>query len=104
MLAEVILPVGLFGLLTGMLWVGAHGLYPKLYQYLVALPVLVLIAVRPRCLIEIAGSPVVRWVLAFFGLVLLSLFWAQPEDDFMSLARRPFMLALVFLAANEVFS
>lgn len=103
-LAEIVLPVGLFALLTGMLWVGEHRLYPKIYQFLVALPVLVLIATRPRCVVEIADSPIVRWVLVFFGVVLLSLLWAHPEDDLPSLARRPFMVILVFLAANEVFA
>ncbi len=67
-IAEVVLPVGMLALLTGMLWVGEHGLYPKLFQYLVALPVLLLIAVRPRCVVELADSLVVRWVLVFFGV------------------------------------
>ncbi len=103
-IAEVVLPVGMLALLTGMLWVGEHGLYPKLFQYLVALPVLLLIAVRPRCVVELADSLVVRWVLVFFGVTLISLLWSHPEDAPLSLVRRPFMILLVFLAANEIAS
>lgn len=97
-----VLPVGLLALLTGMFWIGEHGLYPKIYSYLVALPTIVLLLIQPRCVAALIDSSVGRVTLAFFGLVLLSLLWAQPEDGALSLMKRPLMIALVFLAAHEV--
>ncbi|MFT3848010.1 MAG: O-antigen ligase family protein [Propionivibrio sp.] len=94
--------MGLLALLTGMFWIGEHGNYPKVYQYFVALPTIFLILLYPHCIVEQLDSSVGRMVVAFFGLVLLSLFWAHPESGVLALLRRPVVVVLTFFAVHEV--
>ena len=101
-ISEIVLPLGLLALLTGLFWVGEHRLYPKIYLYFVLLPTFILVTLRPRCLAGLADTAVTRIVLVFFSLALLSLIWGQPEGDVSSLLRRPFVILFLFLAANEV--
>lgn len=101
-LTGVVLPVGLTALLTGMLWVGDAGHYPRIFMWLVALPAVVLIALRPGALRAVAESPVVAAFAAFAAYLLVSLLWATPERSVDSLIRRPLMVLVTFVAVHEV--
>jgi O-antigen ligase len=101
-LTGIVLPIGLVGLLTGMLWVGGVGYYPKIFVWLVALPALLLVAVRPGTLYALSESPVLAAITLFAIYILVSLLWATPEDDIESLIRRPLMVLVMFLAIHEV--
>jgi O-antigen ligase len=102
LIITVLLPVGLLALLTGMFWIGRHGLYPKIHLYLITLPTVLLVLLRPTCVADLVKSPIFCVALAFFGLVLSSLLWAQPESTVLSLMRRPLMIGLIFLATHQV--
>jgi O-antigen ligase len=97
-----ILPFGLFCLLTGLLWVGEGGRYHKVFLWLIAFPTLILLLVNHDTFRSIIRSPVLAVYLIFAGYILLSLFWASPEDSVGSLVRRPFLVLILFVAINEV--
>jgi O-antigen ligase len=101
-MAGIILPCGLVMLLTGMFWVGAHSLFPKIYSFGVALPTLVLILAQPTIVRSVLRSPTIALFLTFSVFLLISLAWASPEVSGASLATRPFLVLLLFIAIREV--
>jgi len=97
-LAEVILPLGLFLVLTGMLWTGDRKLYSQLFYVLVAFPICLLAILDRRLLRDALRIPTCLALIAFVGYVALSISWSGSEDDATSLIKRPFYILCLCLA------
>ena len=96
------LPVGLFCLLTGMFWIGDHGLYPKLFYWTVALPALLLFPIQRGNLKDILGSPVFVAYLPFACYTALTVFWSSSDGNAVDLIKRPLFVLLLFYAVFEL--
>ena len=95
------LPLGLFCLLTGMFWIGDHGLYSKLFYWTVALPALLLIPIRRGNVRNILRSPVFVAYLPFACYMALTVFWSASDDSAVDLIKRPLFVLLLFYAVFE---
>lgn len=101
-LVNKVFPVGVFVLLTGMLWIGDHGYYSKLFYWLVALPALLLICVQPASLRHMLCSPIVIAYIPFACFIALSIFWSASEDNAIDLLKRPLYVLLLFFTVFEL--
>lgn len=101
-LTNVVLPIGLFGLLTGMFWVGDRSLFHKLFYVTVAFPAAVALIVRPALVFDVLRSPVGWPFLAFSAFTLASLTWSGTDASAWSLAKRPLYVFLLLVAAVAV--
>ena len=97
-----VLPAGVFCMLVGMIVSSAHSVYPRLFQFAIAFPALVLIFLRPAALRDLLQSRIVVVFLAFAAYALLSLAWGRPADGIDSYLKRPVLVLLLFLAIIEL--
>lgn len=95
------LPAGLFCLLTGMFWIGDHGLYSKLFYWTVALPTLLLIPIRLGQLKNILSSRIFVAYLPFACYMALTVLWSASDDHAVDLAKRPLFVLLLYYALFE---
>jgi len=96
------LPAGLFCLLTGMFWIGDHGLYSKLFYWTVALPALLLIPIQRGQLKEILGSRVFVAYLPFAFYMALTVLWSATDNNAVDLMKRPLFVLLLYYALFEL--
>jgi O-antigen ligase len=101
-LVDKILPVGIFVLLTGMLWVGDHGYYSKLFYWFVVLPAVVLITIQPASLKHMLSSRIVVAYMLFACYMSLSIFWSTTGDAAIDLIKRPLYVLLLFFSVFEL--
>lgn len=95
-LVKVILPLGTFAFLTGMFWIVDHGLYSKLFYWLIALPSLLLLATQPRSVAHMFGSRIVIAYVLFACYMSLTIFWSGTSDNAIDLVKRPLYVFLFF--------
>ena len=96
------LPLGLFALLTGMIWSGDRGHYHQFFYWLLALPSFVLAASKRDVLAHLARSPIFLAFAAFGAYLSLSIAWSGTEDGVGSLLKRPLYVLLLFIAVVEL--
>ena len=101
-LVRIVLPVGIFALLTGLLWVGDRSLYPRMYYWLLALPALILIILNPLLLRRFSCSSFGLAFIPFAAYMLLSILWSANEDSAVELFKRPFLVVLLYVAVIEL--
>lgn len=101
-LVDKTFPVGVFAFLTGMFWIGEHGLFSKLFYWAVALPALSLIIVQPGTLRHLFGSRVFVAYLPFAFYMALTLLWSASDNSAADLIKRPFYVLLLFVAVFEL--
>ena len=95
-------PVGMFILLTGLLWIGDHGYYSKLFYWFLLLPTLLLVIVQPRSFMHMFGSRIVIAYLVFALYMSVSIFWSSPDDSVLSLIKHPLFSLLLFFSVFEL--
>lgn len=93
------LPLGWFALLTGMFWIGERRLYHTLYYVTLAAPTLLVLMLQPRWLGELKTVRLCHLFLLFAAYMLLSFLWSDSDVAWLSMAKRPAYIALVFAAA-----
>lgn len=98
-LTNVVFPIVTTAFLTGMFWIGDHGLYSKLFYWLIALPALLVLAIRPGSFLYAFDSRIVVAYVFFACYMSLTLFWSTTEDGVFDLIKRPLyvMLFLYFV-------
>ncbi len=101
-LVDVVFPVGIFALLTGLFWIGDHGWYPRLYYWTVVLPTVLLITVQPGVFGQLLHSPIFRAFIPFAAYAALTVFWSTGEDSMLDMMKRPLYVLLLFLAVFEL--
>ena len=101
-LDNLVLPIGLLCLLTGLFWVVDRSFFHKIFYYLVVLPTLLLFLARPRVLNELLSSWIVVAYLLFASYVVLTLCWSTSPVDVLSLAKRPFLVLFLFCLTFEL--
>jgi len=101
-LSDNVFPIGLFIVLTGMLWIGRHALYSKLFYWFLLLPALLRIAVQARSLRPMFDSRIVVATVAFACYMSSTLLWAAASDDAVSLLTRPIFVIILFYSVFEL--
>lgn len=101
-LTSRVLPLGLFALLTGLLWVGDRSAYHQLFYWLVVLPVIALAIARRDALVASLRSPIFLAFVAFAGYMAASIAWSGSEDGTLALLKRPLYVAVLFVACAEL--
>lgn len=101
-LGGYILPAGVFVLLSGLFWVQDRSNYHQLFYGLIALPAFMMVLLRPGLLRDVATSPVGLPFLAFASFTLLSILWSDTDSSALSLIKRPFYVALLFVGILAV--
>lgn len=101
-LVDKVFPVGIFVLLTGLLWIGDHGRYSKLFYWFLLLPALLLVIVQPRTFVRMFSSRIVIAYSIFSFYVLVSIFWSSPDDSVLSLVKHPLFALLLFFSVFEL--
>lgn len=96
------LPLGLLVLLTGLFWVWDRSDYHRLFYLLMAFPAGLALFARPALLDDLVRSPVCVPFLAFSAYILLSIAWSDTDAPALSLIKRPFYLALLFVGVMAV--
>lgn len=97
---DMVLPIGMVCMLTGMLWLGDHGRYPKVFLAF-ALPSLVLLALDPSNWREVIRSPVVLAFLVFAAYFSVSIAWSASESGFGDLIKRLLLVFVLFFGVVE---
>ncbi|MDR1996646.1 O-antigen ligase family protein [Azonexus sp.] len=98
-----VFPIGLFLLLTGMFWIGKHGLYPKVFYWAVLLPATLSIVSSPSRLRQLASSPIFLVCLVFFCYAMASSLWSESEKkNTADLVKLPFFIMLLFYFVFEL--
>lgn len=100
LLLDFLLPFGMLCMLTGMLWLGDHGRYPKVFLAF-AIPTLVLLALAPSALRGFFRSPTVLAFVAFAAYFSVSIAWSATEDSFGDLIKRPLLVLVLFFGITE---
>lgn len=100
-LLSVILPIGLFFVLTGMLWLSDHGRFPKLFL-LFALPTLLLLLIEPSAARRFVVIPIVASVIAFASYISLSISWSNAEESAFDLIKRPLLVLTLIFGVSEL--
>lgn len=98
-LVSYCVPFGWFALLTGMFWIGERQLYHALYYATLAAPTLLVLLLQPRWMAQLASSWLVRLFLLFAAYMLMSFCWSGSAHAWLSMAKRPVYIVLVFAAA-----
>ncbi len=101
-LSDMVFPVGLFLLLTGLFWVGRHSLYSKLFYWLLLLPAVVRITIEPGSLRPMLRSPIALAMLAFGAYMSLTTVWGGAAAEVFSLIRRPLFVLVLFYCVFEL--
>ena len=97
---DLVLPFGMLCMLTGMLWLGDHGRYPKLFLAF-AVPSLALLVLAPVNWREVIRSPVVLSFLFFSAYFLVSMAWSSSENGVDDLIKRALLAFLLFFGVVE---
>jgi O-antigen ligase len=97
----MVFSAGFFCLLTGMVWVSDRGLYSRLFYWTIALPAVFSAAASPRESAGLLKSRIFLMYLLFACYTVITLFWSESDDDVLGLIKRPFFVALAFLAVFE---
>lgn len=97
---DMVLPIGMVCMLTGMLWLGDHGRYPKVFLAFV-LPSLVLLALDPSNWRGVIRSPVVLAFLVFAAYFSVSTAWSTAESGFGDLIKRLLLVFVLFFGVVE---
>ena len=101
-LVDRVFPIGIFVLLTGLLWIGDHGRYSKLFYWFLLLPVLLRLMLQPRSFPRMFTSRIVLAYLVFSVYMSVSIFWSFPEDSVLNLVKHPLYALLLFFAIFEL--
>ena len=101
-LVSMVLPVGVFALLTGLFWIGDHGDYSKLYYWLVMFPALLLILVSPRSVAALPKSPIFLAYLSFAVYMAATIVWSDGAESVADQIKRPFAVFALFFAIFEL--
>jgi len=99
-LLDIALPFGMLCMLTGMLWLGEHGRYPKVFLTF-ALPSLALFALAPSNFRFFLRSPTVLAFVVFAVYFSVSIAWSATEDSFGDLIKRPLLVLVLFYGVTE---
>lgn len=99
-LLKFVLPLGMLGMLTGMLWLGDHGRYPKIFLVF-AIPALALLACSPSAFRECLRLPTILAFIAFATYFTASIAWSTAEDSFGDLIKRPLLVLVLFFGITE---
>jgi O-antigen ligase len=100
LLLDFALPFGMLCMLTGMLWLGDHGRYPKVFLVF-AIPALALLFLAPSNFREVLRSPTVLAFVAFAAYFSVSIAWSATEDSFSDLIKRPLLVLVLFFGITE---
>jgi len=98
------LPLGFFILLTGFFWLPERSLYSRLYYAFYIFPLVIIIFTNGKEALKLFKDPIVKTLLALSVLVIVSFFWSQTDNDFVSVAKRPFYIIGFFLGCNYLFA
>lgn len=101
-LVNKVLPIGVFALLTGLFWIGDHGRYSKLFYWMIALPVVLLVIVQPEVLRRLWRSSLIVAFSPFACYVALTALWSSGDDGVVDMMMRPIYVSLLFLAVFEL--
>lgn len=100
LILDFALPFGMLCMLTGMLWLGDHGRYPKIFLAF-AIPALALFALAPLSFRELLRSPIVLAFIVFATYFSVSITWSATEDSFGDLIKRPLLVLTLFFGITE---
>jgi O-antigen ligase len=95
-LVNGVFPVGLFLLMTGMFWLGNHGMYPKLFYWAVGLPALLSMCLSRENFGFLLQSRIFLAFLAFAAYMGLSALWSMSDDSVPNLVKLPLFVVLLF--------
>ncbi len=101
-LSHRIFPLSIFLLLTGMFWIGDHGLYPRLFYWAMALPAVLSIACSPKNVRHLLASRIVVAYLLFACYMVLTVLWSTSQNSTVDLVKRPLFVLLFFYSAFEL--
>lgn len=93
------LPLGWLALLTGMFWIGDRSDYHKLFYATLALPTLIALVLQPSHLKTLLQQPLIKLFLLFAAYIMLSVLWADTDDNLLSSIKRPLYLLMLLFAA-----
>ncbi|MBK9444619.1 MAG: O-antigen ligase family protein [Betaproteobacteria bacterium] len=100
LLLDFALPFGMLCMLTGMLWLGDHGRYPKVFLAF-SIPALALFALAPLSFRELLRSPIVLAFIVFATYFSVSITWSGTEESFGDLIKRPLLVLVLFFGITE---
>lgn len=98
------LPLGFFVLLTGFFWLPERSLYSRLYYALYVFPLVIIIFLNGKKSFRLFKDPIIKTLLTLSILVIVSFFWSQTDNDFISVAKRPFYILSLFLGCGYIFA
>jgi O-antigen ligase len=98
------LPLGFFILLTGFFWLPERSLYSRLYYAFYIFPLVIIIFTNGKEALKLFKDPIVKTLLAFSVLIIVSFFWSHTDHDFVSVAKRPFYIIGLFIGCNYLFA
>ena len=101
-LSERAFPFGIFLLLTGLFWLGDHGLYSKLFYWSLLLPTLLSILLFPGNVRNLLASRICVAYLPFACYMASTVFWSTSDDGLFEMMKRPLFVLLFFYPVFEL--
>lgn len=98
---NITLPLGVFSLLTGLFWIGDHGVFSKLFYWLMALPALLLVVISPKSIAAMVKARILVVCLPFVIYMAATVFWSEGDESAMELIKRPLYVLLLFYSVFD---
>lgn len=101
-LANYVFPASLVVFLTGLFWIGDHGLYSKLFYWIVLLPAVTQVALQPRSVALMFRSRITLAFAAFALYMSFTTLWTSADAKAIELVKRPLYVLALFYVVFEV--
>ena len=95
-LPEFVLSLGLFCLLTGLIWAGDRSLYNRLFYWLVILPAVCAVFCSRQALLDVLKSKVALAYLPFASYMVMTMLWSEGAGNGLDLVKRLVIAVLFF--------
>ena len=98
------IPIGLFGIYTGLFWLPDRDGYHQILYWLVLLPAILCATLKPDSLRAFFAPTANKIFLVFALYAVISLVWSSTSNEILSLFKRPLYVGAFLYAAFLVFS
>jgi hypothetical protein len=98
------IPVGLFGIYTGLFWLPDRDGYQQILYWLVLLPAILCAVSKPISLKYFFEPTATRIFVIFASYAVVSLAWSGTTNELLSLIKRPLYIGAFLYAAFLVFN
>ncbi len=100
-LPEFVLSLGLFCILTGLIWTGDRSLYNRLFYWLVILPTVCAVFCSRQALFDVLKSRIFIAYLPFASYMVMTMLWSEGEENAVDLIKRVVFAVLFFCFVFE---